>query len=452
MSGSPFQRCLAALRSLTCIGLVLVLQQAAHAAPPIEQWTGAGGARVHLVSLPTLPMLDVQIDFDGGSRRDPLAQAGLAQATAIMFDKGVEAQGGLAAKDENALVEAWADLGAQFSVQASADRLSVRLRTLTQPETLASAVELASRQLAHPLFPEGVWTRERDRLVAGWRQAQTRPDTLANRLFAQAVYGDHPYGFEPQPETWARIQVTDLKGFHQRHVRACDARVTLVGDIDRQQAEGLVTRLLSGLSARACDPLSDVAEVSGLAAAQEVRRPFQAAQAQILVGQPGFPRQDPDFLALTLANHMLGGGGFTSRLMQEIREKRGLTYGIHSYFTPGRHAGAFTVSMQTRPDQAQEAVDLIHAEIRRFVETGPTDEELQQARDSLINGFALRLDSNRKLLDNVASMAWNDLPLDYLDTWTDQVAAITRQQLMDALRRVIDPGRMVTVVVGGARS
>jgi zinc protease len=195
-----------------------------------------------------------------------------------------------------------------------------------------------------------------------------------------------------------------------------------------------------------------VAEVSGLASAQEIRRPFQAAQAQILVGQPGFPRRDPDFLALTLANHILGGGGFTSRLMQEIREKRGLTYGIFSYFSPGRHAGAFTVSMQTRPDQAQEAVNLIHAEIRRFVETGPTDEEIQQARDSLINGFALRLDSNRKLLDNVAAMAWNDLPMDYLDTWTAQVAAITRQQLMDALRRVMDPDRMVTVVVGGAGS
>lgn len=421
----------------------------AQASLPIEHWTQPSGARIYVVHSANLPMLDVQIDVDAGSRRDPRDRAGLAQAVAQMYDKGVRAHAGRPALDENQLVEAWADLGAQFRVQATADRLSFQLRTLTRPDLLDPAVTLMAHQLAAPAFPQAVWARERERLVAAWRQAQTQPGTVAARRFAEAVYGDHPYGQEARPETWAAIDSADLEGFVRRHVRACDARVTLVGDVQRAQADAIVSRLLAGWADRPCTPLPPVAEVAPLARAQVVQVPFEAAQAQILIGQPGFPRSDPDFLALTVGNHILGGSGFTSRLMQEIRERRGLTYGIYSYFSPGRHAGAFTVSMQTRPDQAEEAVRLIHEEIRRFVAEGPTPQELAEAQQALINGFALRLDSNRKWLDNVAAMAWNDLPLDYLDTWTAQIAALTPAQVRAAMQRVLQPDRLVTVVVGG---
>ena len=441
------------LRERACAWLVWVWLAlhavGAQASLAIEQWTQPSGARVYLVQSNTLPMLDLQIDVDAGSRRDPAQQAGLAQATAQMFDKGVLAHGGRPAMDENQLVESWADVGAQFRVQATADRLSFQLRTLTRADLLEQTAALTAHQLAAPAFPQAVWARERERLVAAWQQAQTRPGTRAARLFAEAVYGDHPYGREAQPSTWAAIEEADLRAFFERHVRACDARVTLVGDIERAAADALVTRLLAGWSARSCDPLPPVAEVMPLQEGRTLNEPIDAAQAHILIGQPGFPRSDPDFLALTVGNHILGGSGFTSRLMQEIRERRGLTYGIYSYFSPGRHAGAFTVSMQTRPDQAAEAVRLIHEEIRRFVAEGPTPQELAEAQQALINGFALRLDSNRKWLDNVAAMAWNDLPLDYLDTWTAHIAALTVEQVRSAMQRVLQPQRLVTVVVGG---
>jgi len=212
-----------------------------------------------------------------------------------------------------------------------------------------------------------------------------------------------------------------------------------------------VRALLAGWSAQACAPQPAVAEVLPLPAALQRSVPFQAAQAQILVGQPGLRRADPDFMALLVGNHILGGGGFTSRLMQELREKRGLTYGVYSTFAPGRHAGAFTVGVQTRPDQAAQTVALVQSELRRYVADGPTETELSQAKSALVQGFALRLDSNRKLLDNVASLAWNDLPLDYLDTWTQHVAALTREQVTAALQRVLQPDRMVTVVLGAAQ-
>lgn len=418
------------------------------AALPIEHWTQPNGARVYLVRSDSLPMLDVQIDVDGGSRRDPPAQAGLAAATALLLTQGVQASPAGPALDENAVVEAWADLGAQFGASAGSDRLSIQLRTLTQPDVLDAAVALASRQLAAPAWADPVWARERARLTAAWREAQTRPDTWAGRRFADAVYRSHPYGQEARPETWAAIDTAALRDFYRRHARPCDARITLVGALDRASATHVVDRLLAGWANHGCTALPAVPEVAPLTRPERVQLPFAAAQAQVLVGQPGIARDDPDFLAILVGNHILGGGGFTSRLMQELREKRGLTYGVFSQFSPGRHAGAFSVSVQTRPDQADQAVELIHSELRRFVEQGPTEQELAEAQAALVNGFALRLDSNRKLLDTVAALAWHGLPLDYLDRWTAQVGAIDRDRIVRAWQRVLHPDRLVTVVVG----
>jgi zinc protease len=191
-----------------------------------------------------------------------------------------------------------------------------------------------------------------------------------------------------------------------------------------------------------------VSEVQPLSQAVEERLPFDAAQAQVLVGQPGYRRNDPDFFALLVGNHILGGGGFVSRLTNEVREQRGLSYSVYSYFAPGLHAGAFQLGLTTRPDQADLALSVAREVVARFVADGPTEAELQAAKDNLVNGFGLRLDSNRKLLDNVANIAWNGLPLDYLEHWTERVQAVTAQDILRAFQRVLQPGRMVTVVVG----
>jgi zinc protease len=167
-----------------------------------------------------------------------------------------------------------------------------------------------------------------------------------------------------------------------------------------------------------------------------------------LIGQPGYKRSDPDFFALTVGNYTLGGGGFVSRLTTEVREKRGLTYSVYSYFSPGLHAGAFTVGLQTRPDQAAQAVEVARAVLAKFVAEGPTDAELKAAKDNLVGGFALRIDTNRKLLDNVANIAAHRLPLDYLDTWTQQVEQVTVAQVQAAFGRKLQPATMATVVLG----
>ncbi|MGH6626895.1 MAG: M16 family metallopeptidase, partial [Burkholderiaceae bacterium] len=313
----------------------------------------------------------------------------------------------------------------------------------------ARAVQLAARQLGEPAFPEAVWARERERIKASLREVNTRPATVASRAFASAVYGDHPYGYEMSEATLARIVVADMQAYYSGLVAPCRAKLSLVGAVTREQADSLAATLLSRLPQGSCASLPAIAEVQPLAAAKERRIAFESAQAHVFIGQPGYQRADPDFFALTVGNYILGGGGFVSRLSTEVREKRGLSYSVYSYFAPGLHAGAFTLGLQTRPDQAAQAVQVAREVLAKFVAEGPSEAELQAAKDNLIGGFALRIDSNRKLLDNVANIAWNALPLSYLDSWTKQVEKITVADVKAAFARKLQPEKMVTVVVGG---
>lgn len=441
---------IAARACLVSAGVVFYAQSA-WALLPIQHWREPSGAQVWLVESSAIPMVDVQIDFDAGSRRDPAPQAGLASAVAGMASKGVRAVGDAPALDENALGEAWADLGASLEVSASNDALAFSLRSLTVPDLLDKAAHLAARQLAEPAWPEDIWQREQARWSAAIRESRTRPATVAGEAFASAVYGSHPYGQHVTEESLARINVAEMAQFHSRYLQACRARVAIVGAVNRERAQALVATLLARLpaaDAAACAPQPAVPEVQPLAAPVQQNIAFASAQAHVLMGQPGFARSDPDFLALLVGNHILGGGGFVSRLTEEVREKRGLSYSVYSGFNPGLHAGAFVISLQTRPDQAAQAVQVAREVLTRFVAQGPTPAELRAAKDNLIGGFALRIDSNRKLLGNVVNIATNGLPLDYLEHWRQRVEAVTVADIRAAMQRKLQPERMVTVTVG----
>ncbi len=425
----------------------------AWAAIAIAHWTQPSGVQVYLVQSRSLPMVDLQIDFDAGGRRDPPGKAGLASVTAAMASRGVRAVGGAPALDENALGEAWADLGASFGASAGSDRFGFSLRSLTYPELLPRVVQLASRQIGEPQFPDDVWQREREQMAASIREADTKPATLAGKAFSAAVFGGHPYGYRVTEASLANISVADMRAYYASSIQACRAKVSIVGDVSRAQADALVSALFARLGANAggvaCAALAPVPEVAPLTEPTPLQSiPFESAQAHVLIGQPGIRRNDPDFLALTVGNYVLGGGGFVSRLYSEVREKRGLSYSVYSYFSPGLHAGPFTVGLQTRPDQAAQAIALSREVVARFVQEGLNEQELQAAKSNLVGGFALRLDSNRKLLDNVANIAWNGLPLDYLDTWTAAVERLTLADVKAAFARVLRPQTMVTVVVG----
>ncbi len=424
-----------------CIALVAA---AAQAALPIEHWTTSNGARVYFVRADTIPMLDVRVDFDAGGRLDPSEKIGLASLTASMLGRGTEEA------DETQLAERFARIGAQRGTAAGDDRANASLRTLVGERQADEAIGLLAAILARPTFPEAVLVRERQRIIQALREAETKPETIAQWTFDAMIYGSHPYGAHATPETIAAISRDDLVGFHRAHYRAGSAVVSMIGAIDRGRAERIAERLVRDLpDGTGADA---VAEVKPLARADERRIEHPATQSHILIGQPSIARGDPDFFPLLVGNYVLGGGGFVSRLYEEVREKRGLAYSVYSYFSPRLQPGPFTIGLQTKKEQTDVALGVVRETLDRFLGDGPTEQELQAAKDNLIGGFALRIDSNAKIVDNLAVIGFYRLPLDYLDRWTERVDAVTLAQVRDAFARVLDAKRMATVVVGAGAS
>lgn len=425
---------------LLLLPLVLLLwAPLASAVLPIEHWTTSRGARVYFVRADAIPMLDVQVDFDAGARHDTAAKSGLAGFTAGLLARGVE---GL---DEAQLAERFADLGATRGGGAGDDRASVSLRTLSAPRERDAAVELLARMMARPTFPDAVVARERERSIQALRESLTRPDAIAQRTFEALLYPTHPYGLSQTPESVAAITRDDLVAFHRARYGARGAVVSMIGAVSRAEAEAIAERLTRDLpEGTPAAPMPPV--VAPPPAERRIAHP--ATQSHILVGAPAMARDDPDFFPLFVGNYVLGGGGFVSRLTSEVREKRGLSYSVYSYFSPMAQPGPFAVGLQTRKEQTDDALKVVRETLSRFVADGPTEDELRAAKQNLIGGFALRIDSNRKILDNLANIGWYRLPLDHLERWTDRVDAVTVAQIRDAFGRKVKLDRLVTVVVG----
>lgn len=412
----------------------------AWAGPDIQHWESESGARVFFVESRSLPMIDVRIDFTAGSAYDPPELEGLAAMTRSLLDTGAE---GL---DENAISEQVADTGAQFGGGTDRDRSGLTIRTLSSETEREAALALAAQLLARPTFPPDILERERNRSIAGLREALTRPATLASRAFNAAVFGTHPYGKETTEASLGRITREHLVDFHQRHYGARNATVTIVGDVDRSDAERIAQMLTAALPD--ADPPPALTPPAMPPRVTE-RIPHPSAQAHVAVGMPGMARQDPDYYPLLVGNHVLGGGGFTSRLTREVRDKRGFAYSVFSFFHPHQVAGPFQIGLQTRGSQTEAALEVVEEVLARFISDGPSDDEVQAARDNIINGFGLRLDANSKILDHVAMIGFYRLPLDWLETYTGLVAAVDADAIRDAFSRRIRPEHLVVVIAGG---
>jgi len=411
----------------------------ARAVLPIEHWTAPSGARVYFVRAPAIPMVDIAVVFDAGARLDPPAKSGLASLVAGMLDAGVPGM------DEEAIARTLADIGAQRGASATDDRLTVTLRSLTSEAELAAALRVTERTLSAPTFPAAVLTRERERILQALREAQTKPETLAQQAFSSGLYGSHPYGRYATEASVQALQVADLTDFHKRHFSAARAVVAIIGDIDRARAEAIAQQLTGQLpKGQAAPVLPAVVRPSG----GERRIAHPASQSHLLIGTPGIAWGDPDQFALLVGNYVLGGGGFVSRLYGEVREKRGLAYSVYSYFIPNLQPGPFVISLQTQREQTDTALAVVRETLTRFLRDGPTEAEVQAAKSNLVGGFPLRIDSNRKILDNLANIGFNRLPLDYLERWPDRVQAVTVEQIRAAFARHLKPESLVTVVVG----
>ena len=414
----------------------------AYATPHIQHWQSASGANVLFVEDHDIPMLDVAVNVPAGSSFDAAEKSGVAGLTHQLLDAGAD---GLSEDD---ISRGMADIGAQFGGSFDQDRSSISLRTLSSAAERDKALDIMAHVLQHPAFPEAILEREKVRLIAALKESETKPENIAAKAFQKAVFGTHPYSLQGsgEVETVKKVTVQDLKDFYHSHYQAGRAVVAIMGDATRAQAEAIAQQLTAQLPSSVAP--SALPKVVMKIAASEQRIPHPASQSHILIGAPGMARGEPDFFPLYVGNYTLGGGGFVSRLMEEVREKKGLAYSVYSYFMPLKQPGAFEIGLQTKKDQANEALQLVRNTLADFIAKGPTEKELLAAKQNIIGGFPLRIDSNRKILDYLSIIGFYDLPLTYLDDFTRNIDRVTVAQIRDAFARHIDPNAMATVIVG----
>ena len=434
------------IQKLIIVSACLMFAGLSHAGPRIEHWTTPTGARVYFVASDALPILDVQVDIPAGSAQDPAQKSGVAAITRSLLDAGVEAgAAGEEALDEERIAGRVVDLGIRFGGGVDGDRSSITLRTLSDPEQRDGGLALMRRLLAAPSFPEAVLAREKTRTIAAIQDAQTRPGTVLSKRFAAALYGEHPYGRTASAESVAAITRADIVAFHRNNYTANGAVISLIGKISRAEAEDIAAALAAALPSRAPAPAVPAVAPS---AAQTVRIPHPSAQAHIAIGMPAVRRSDPDYYALLVGNYTLGGGGFVSKLMQEVREKRGYAYDVHSYFAPRKLEGPFQIGLQTRSEQADDALKVVHEVLAAYLKTGPSEAELKAAKQYYIDGLSLRIDSNAKLLGYLSAIGFYGLPLTYIDDYPKLINSITAAQVRAAFASHVKENQLVTVIVG----
>lgn len=429
---------------LSAVAVLLLGAGPAGATLPIQHWQAASGARVYFVENHDLPMLDISVEFPAGAGYDQPAKSGVASMTQRLLKSGADGM------SEDEVARRLADIGAQLGGRFDADRAGLSVRTLSSETERRRAIDILARSLRAPSFPGEVLDREKVRLIGSLKEADTKPDTIVSRTFYRLVYQEHPYGLRSsgEVESVGGIAREDLLAFHRRHYAARYAVVALTGDVTRAEAEAIAEEVTRGLPEASADEPT-LPPVARLAQGASRTVPHHAAQAHILIGAPGVSRTDPDYIALYVGNHVLGGSGFVSRITEEVRQKRGLAYSAASYFYPLQREGPFAISMQTRSDQAALALKVARATLAEFVKSGPTAEELEAAKRNIVDGFPLRIDSNRKIHEHLALIGFYRLPLTYLEDFVQRVERVSAADIRDAFRRRIDPARMVTVVVAG---
>ena len=435
-------------KKITCLILFLV-SGFAHATIPIQAWQHPSGASIYLVQTDAIPMIDIQIDLEVGSLLDPKDKSGVAAMTADFLNKGSWLNGKILSEAQ--VSDEFADQGAVFSASAGFERTSLRVRTLSDPKRRSAVIELIAKILKTPQFDEKILKREKDRTITAIQEADSKPETILGKEFDRQIYGDHPLSREITVESIKKIHAEDLKYFYFKRYAQEGAKITLVGDIDKDLANQVVVQIMSALpkNSKHHEKVPEVKFLDKKPANERlIKMTHPSQQAHISMGMPTIKRKSPDYYPMFLGNYILGGGGFVSRLMKEVRENRGLAYSVYSYISPGRYIGPFVAGMQTKKEQSDLAIDVMRNTISEFIKNGPSDAEINSAKENLINGFPLRIDSNKKILDNVANIAWNDLPLDTLDTWTEKINAVTKEQVIDAYKKYLDMDSIVTVVVG----
>ncbi len=418
---------------------LLVAALPARAGVEIAEITTPGGLKAWLVEDHSIPFVALELRFRGGASLDAPDARGATNLMVALLEEGA------AERDARAFAQATEELAARFGYSTSDDAVSVSARFLT--ESRAASVDLLRDSLVAPRFDEDAIERVRAQVLAGLRSDETDPRDIASREAARLIYGDHPYGSKQEgtPESVAALTRDDLVAAHRAALSRDRVYISAVGDITAEELGVLLDHLLGDLPETGA-PLPERADLTLPGGVKVVE--FETPQSVALFAQPGIDRHHPDFFAAFILNHILGGGGFESRLMAEVREKRGLTYGVYSYIADKDAAEIWAGSVASANDRVAEAIDVIRAEWTRLRDEGVTAEELENAKTYLTGAYPLRFDGNGTIASIAVGMQMDGLPTDYIANRNDMVNAVTLEEINRVARERLDPGALTFVVVG----
>jgi len=432
---------------LRALGLVAVLLPAAVAAPEraaavveVQQVTSPGGIVAWLVEDHFVPVLAVEFAFRGGRAVEPEGKEGLAEMASALQDEGA---GEL---DSQAFQQRLQDLAVGLSFRAGRDSYGGSLKTLT--ENRDEAFELLRLALSEPRFDAEPVQRIRAQLLAILAHEAEDPDAIAGRTFSRTIFPEHPYGRAPKgtPATINAITADDLRDFVGRHLARDNLVIGVTGDIDAATLAPLLDATFGGLPAAARVP--PVAEATPVTAGRVQVVEKGIPQAVVVFGHQGVKRADPDYIPAYVLNYIFGGGGFTSRLVEEVREKRGLAYSVYSYLQPMDHAALIVGGVATANARAGESIELIRAEWRRMRESGPTAEELDDAKTYLTGSFPLRFTKTDRIAAFLVGLQLDNLGIDYIERRNGLIEAVTLDDVRRVANRLLDPDALTFTVVG----
>ncbi len=411
----------------------------AEAAAEIQRVISPGGIEAWLVEEPAIPMVAIEMSFGGGAARDPEGAEGVANFLAGMLDEGAGELGAVEFAESAQL------LGARFSFDAGRDSFSVSARMLS--EAKQESVELLRLALTQPRFDEEPMRRVRAQILSGIRSREADPDALASEAWWSAAFPDDPYGrpVEGALESVAALAPEDLEAARTRLLNPAAVKIGVVGDVSAEELGPLLDDLLGALPRSDVEPLPQTAfsKPAGV-----VTVPFDGPQSTVRFGHAGPLRDDEDFIPLYVLNYILGGGGFSSRLTVEVREKRGLAYSTYSYLLPLDRAGLWIGGVGTANERVGESISVIRDEWRRMAERGATEDELRRAKQYLTGAYPLRFDSNASIARILVGIQEAGLGVDYPEIRNDLIEAVTLADIARAADEWMDPDALAFVVVG----
>jgi zinc protease len=423
------------------VGCIMVASTtlAAAATPPAERYTLSNGARLVVSEQHALPLVVVQMLIDAGSRRDPRAQEGVANLTADLLTEGTKT------RTASQISQDFDFIGASYSTSADSDYATLSLRVLRKD--LDTGLNLLMDVLLHPNFPEAEVGRRREAAVAQMKAEEDDPGKVAQRAFAKTAFGDGPYGHlvVGTSEAVRRATRNEIVSFYTEYYRPEGAIITVVGDVAAGEVRERMESALREWKKGTLTPFRYPLEGPAHAGTVTINKPI--SQANIVLGQLGIARDNPDYYAIQVMNYILGGGGFSSRLLDNIRTKAGLAYSVASFFTVNKAPGSFQVAMQTKNASASDAIQRACGEIERIRREPVSDEELNDAKLYLTGSFPLRLDSNMKVAGFLTQVEFFDLGDDYADTYKQRINAITKEDVQRVARQYLHPEQMNLIVV-----